>query len=118
MHPLLTFASGLLAGIAGVKLLNKAAPPAAQRLETLGGKARHGLAQAQSGLRDVTVTGLEAIEKSSASLRAKLAPAETTEPAVAKPRAPRKAAAPKAKAPAKPRAKAKAAPPADGGTAP
>jgi hypothetical protein len=117
MHPLLTFASGLLAGIVGVKLLNKATPPAAQRLETLGGKARHGLAQAQSGLRDATVTGLEAIEKSSASLRAKLAPA-AAEPAAAKPRAPRKAAAPKAKAAprAKAGAKAKAAPPADGGT--
>lgn len=119
MHPLLTFASGLLAGIVGVKLLNKATPPAAQRLETLGGKARQGLAQAQSGLRDATVTGLEAIEKSSASLRAKLAPAAAEAAEPAKTRRPRKAAAPKAaasKARAKP--KAKAVPPADGGTTP
>ncbi|EME69039.1 hypothetical protein H261_15300 [Paramagnetospirillum caucaseum] len=113
MHPLLTFASGLLAGIVGVRLINKAAPSAAARLDGIGDKARQGLCQAQGGLRDATVSGLTAIEKSSASLRAKLVsavPGEAAPPAkAAKPRAPRKAPARKAKA---------AAPaPAEGGTA-
>ncbi|TAN77953.1 MAG: hypothetical protein EPN20_01375, partial [Magnetospirillum sp.] len=110
-HPLLTFASGLVAGIVGVKLLKKAAPPAAAQLDGIGGKARQGLAQAQTSLRDATVSGLTAIEKSSAGLRAKLAPAaaEPAEPVkTAKPARPRKV----------PVRKAKAAPVADGGTAP
>lgn len=113
MHPLLTFTTGILAGIFGVKLLNKATPPAAAQLGTIGGKARDGLAQAQSGLRDATVTGLAAIERSSANLRAKLAPAASEPAEPAKPRRARKA--PGAKAPG---AKAKAVPPADGGNAP
>lgn len=112
MHPLLTFASGLVAGILGVRLLKKAAPPAAAQLDGIGGKARQGLAQAQAGLRDATVSGLSAIEKSSANLRAKLAPAAPP-PAkavkAAKPTRPRKAPVRKAKA---------AAPAAGGGTTP
>lgn len=105
MHPLLTFASGLLAGIVGVRLLNKTAPQvaAAVRAGDLGGKARQGLTQAQSGLRDATVSGLAAIEKSSASLRARLTPAQAEAEAEAapatpaKPRRARKAPAKKAK---------------------
>lgn len=105
MHPLLTFAGGLIAGIIGIRVLNKAAAPAAARLDGLGGKARQGLDQAGESLRGAAVTGLSAIEKSSAGLRAKLAAVEpagtaASEPA-AKPAAktarPRKAAAPKAK---------------------
>lgn len=102
MHPLLTFASGLLAGIVGVRLLNKTAPQvaAAVRAGDLGGKARQGLTQAQSGLRDATVSGLAAIEKSSASLRARLTPAQAEAEAApatpAKPRRARKAPAKKA----------------------
>lgn len=114
MHPLLTFASGLVAGIIGVRLLKKAAPPAAAQLDGLGGKARQGLAQAQAGLRDATVSGLSAIEKSSANLRARLTPA-AAEPVktvkVAKTTKP-------ARARKTPVRKAKAAPAADGGTAP
>lgn len=109
MHPLLTFASGLLAGIVGVRLLNKTAPQvaAAVRAGDLGGKARQGLTQAQSGLRHATVSGLAAIEKSSASLRARLTPAQAEAEAEAeaeaapatpaKPRRARKAPAKKAK---------------------
>lgn len=115
MHPLLTFTTGILAGIVGIKLLNKASPPAAAQLGTIGGKARQGLAQAQSGLRDATVSGLEAIEKSSANLRAKLAPTTPTADAPAPaPTAPTKTV--KAKTPRK--AKAKPATDASGGTTP
>ena len=118
MHPLLTFASGLIAGIVGVRLLNKAAPPASAGLGNLGGKARDGLAQAQTGLRDATVSGLSAIEKSSASLRARLAPA-ANEPAkaAAKPRVARKASAPGTKARTKTKAESKLPSPAGDGTA-
>ncbi|WP_096701913.1 hypothetical protein [Magnetospirillum sp. 15-1] len=111
MHPLLTFASGLVAGIVGVKLLKKATPPAAAQLDDIGGKARQGLAQAQSSLRDATVSGLSAIEKSSASLRAKLTPAAAEPVKAAKAAKPARAR----KAPVR---KVKAAPAADGGTTP
>ncbi len=62
MLPLLRFAAGLVVGIAGVTLLKS-------------GKAKQGLDQAQTSLRDAAVYGLSAIEKSSASLREKLEPA-------------------------------------------
>lgn len=88
-------------------MLNKTAPQvaAAVRAGDLGGKARQGLTQAQSGLRDATVSGLAAIEKSSASLRARLTPAQAEAEAEAeaapatpaKPRRARKAPAKKAK---------------------
>lgn len=70
MLPVLTFASGLIAGIVGVRLLKKAKladrPDTAARLD-----------KAQTGLRHAAVSGLAAVEKSSACLRAKLTPAET-----------------------------------------
>lgn len=71
MLPFLTFASGIIAGIVGVKLLKNVKAP--QSLGSIGDKAR-----------DVTVSGLSAIEKSSASLRTKLTPEE---PAVEEPAA-------------------------------
>jgi hypothetical protein len=97
MHPLLTFATGLLAGIAGVRLLKSA-------------KAPDGLCHATASLgektRDAAVSGLTAIERSSASLRGKIAPAQDaqaakTQPA-SKPAKPRRARkpAPKKAAPA------------------
>ena len=95
MHPLLTFATGLLAGIAGVRLLKSA-------------KAPDGLCHATASLgektRDAAVSGLTAIERSSASLRGKIAQdaqAAKTQPA-AKPAKPRRARkpAPKKAAPA------------------
>lgn len=72
MLPFLTFASGIVAGIVGVQLLKKARTP--QNIGDLGTKARSGLDKAGAGLRDATVSSLSAIEKSSASLRAKLTP--------------------------------------------
>lgn len=83
MLPLLTFASGLVAGIVGIRLLKTVKAPENLKAATgtIGDKARHGIEQAQSGLRQATMSGLTAIEKSSASLRAKLAP----EPAESEP---------------------------------
>lgn len=75
MLPVLTFASGLIAGIVGVRLLKKAKladrPDTAARLD-----------KAQTGLRHAAVSGLAAVEKSSACLRAKLTPAEAPDAAV------------------------------------
>ncbi len=109
MLPFLTFASGIVAGIVGVQLLKKAKTP--QNLTQLGDKARGGLDKAGASLRDATVSGLSAIEKSTAGLRARLIPAEAEAEAVveaapveAAPEAPKK---PRRRAPAK---KAEAAP--------
>lgn len=103
MLPFLTFASGIVAGIVGVKLLKKAKAP--QSLHDLGDKARGGLDKAGAGLRDVTVSGLSAIEKSTAGLRARLIPAEAEAEAEAvveaAPEAPKKPAKPRRRAPAK-----------------
>lgn len=56
MLPLLPFAAGLLAGAAAVKLLRS-------------DKARAGLGKAQESLREATVSGLAAIEHSSATMK-------------------------------------------------
>jgi len=118
MFPLLTIATGLVVGIAGVRLLKSKkldvipTPSAAD----LGKTARDGFDRARSGLREAAISGLSAVEKASAGLREKLSPepppageaavtepsgtAETeaaTEPPAAKPkvrRTPRKAAKP------------------------
>lgn len=65
MHPLLIFAGGLFAGIAGVRTIKNAKLP-----ET----ARRGLETAEGGLRRATVSGLETLERSSAALRGRLSP--------------------------------------------
>ncbi|MCW2274853.1 hypothetical protein M2321_002434 [Rhodoblastus acidophilus] len=70
MWRLLTFAAGIVAGAVGVRALKKAEAP--EKLTDLAHKARSGLDKAGEGLRDATVSGLSAVEKSSASLRAKL----------------------------------------------
>ncbi|MGE4278486.1 MAG: hypothetical protein AB7G62_02785 [Magnetospirillum sp.] len=82
MLPFLTFAGGIVAGIVGVKLLKQVKAP--ESLGSLGDKARSGLDKAGAGLREATVSGLSAIEKSSANLRTKLNPA-ADEPAPAEP---------------------------------
>ncbi|CAO3432942.1 hypothetical protein [Azospirillum doebereinerae] len=69
MLPVLTFASGLIAGALGVQLLKKAKLPA-------GAGAAGRLDKAQTSLRQAAACGLAAVETSSASLRAKLTPAE------------------------------------------
>jgi len=79
MHPVLLFATGLVTGIIGVRALKKNGP-GKETLSALGDKTRHGLDQAKSGLRDATVSGLTAIEKSSATLRGKLTPAAAEPP--------------------------------------
>lgn len=71
MLPLLTFASGIVAGILGVRLLKNPRRPTP--LKQLGHTALGGLGRAGEGLREATLSGLSAIEKSSASLRAQLA---------------------------------------------
>lgn len=72
MLPLLTFASGIVAGIVGVRLLKK--NKGSGSLKSLGQKACSGLDRAGEGLRDATVSGLSALEQSSASLRGQLTP--------------------------------------------
>jgi len=70
MLPLLTFASGIVAGVIGVKLLKQAKAPAA--IKSMAQKARSGLDKAGEELRDAAVSGLSTVEKSSASLRQRL----------------------------------------------
>lgn len=81
MLPILTFASGIIAGALGVRWIKKSKAPA--QLTTLARKARDGFDKAGEELRDVTASGLSAVEKSTASLRAKLA--GQTEPPAAEP---------------------------------
>lgn len=75
MYPLLVFATGLLAGAAGVRLLKGVKGP----LKATG-------QQATGAVRGAAVSGLSAIERTSACLRTKLEPEaaaaapETTEP--------------------------------------
>lgn len=110
MLPLLTFASGLVAGIVGLRLLKSVKAPenlrstATARLETIGDKARQ-----------ATVSGLTAIEKSSAGLRTKLTPV-AAEPAlepdaVVEAQAPVQAKPPVKAKPARKPARKKAPPP-------
>ena len=91
MLPVATFAAGLIAGAVGLQMLKKSKAPkslrdAADRLDGIGdkacGKAREGLDKAQSGLRRAATSGLSAVERSAADLRAKLEPdAVEAEPA-------------------------------------
>ncbi len=79
MFPLLTFATGLVVGIAGVRVLKSAKFDAlpTRSADDLGKKAREGFDRARSGLRDAAVSGLSAVEKTSAGLREKLTPEAT-----------------------------------------
>lgn len=70
MLPLFTFASGIMAGVVGVHLLKKAKAPAA--IKSMAGKARSGLDRAGEELREATLSGLNVVDKSSATLRARL----------------------------------------------
>lgn len=89
MYPLLPFAAGMLAGAVVLRLL---------KTDT----TKAGLAKAQRGLRDATVSSLETIENASARARVRLtAPApEAAEPtaAVAPASKPRRARAPRKRA--------------------
>lgn len=98
MFPLLPFAAGLLAGAVAIKMFRSE-------------KALKQLDQAQNRLREATVSGLSAVEQSTARLRDKLqaaAPAGETAAAPAGKKA--KAAAPSRKSPAVGKTTAKTAP--------
>lgn len=115
MLPLLTFATGLVAGIAGVRFLKsvKIAPGATPSADDIGKKAREGFDRARSGLRDAAVSGLAVVERASADLREKIAPDPASEPSMATAKAsvePSPAVKPKAR-----RAPRKAAQKAPGG---
>lgn len=70
MLPVLTFAAGLIVGAAGYRALKKS--KSGVDLRAAGDAARDGLGKAQSGLRQAAVSGLSAVERSSANLRVKL----------------------------------------------
>ncbi|PWC44240.1 hypothetical protein [Azospirillum sp. TSO22-1] len=110
MYPLLVFASGLIAGAVGVRLLKRADLPQNLKAATASGKV--GLDRAQSAVREATLSGLSAVESTSARLRAKLAP----EPETAAPEAPA-AEEPSPRPPRRRPRKAKAARPAADGEA-
>ncbi|GAA4249758.1 hypothetical protein GBZ26_27735 [Azospirillum formosense] len=83
MLPLLTFASGVIAGAIGVRMVKNAKAKAdptiadlrATNLKSVDVKAaaREGAGKAQSAVREAAVTGLLAIERTSAGLRSRLA---------------------------------------------
>lgn len=70
MLPLLPFAAGLLAGVVAVRLMRSDGTRAG--LEKLQEKTRDGLGKAQDKLRDATLSGLSAVEASSAAARQRL----------------------------------------------
>lgn len=90
MFPLLTFASGLVAGVLGVRLLKAAKNPvrggdssadfatAPLADSPLAERTRQGFSKARDDLRRTTVSGLESLEKSSAALRDKLTSPDIT----------------------------------------
>lgn len=94
MYPLLPFAVGVLAGALGVKMLRT-------------GKAKERLDGAQAYLRAATVSSLNSIERSSASLRDRIeassAPAGTGTPVAQAAKTPAAKTTAKRRAPAKPR---------------
>lgn len=83
MLPLLTFASGLVAGVAGVRLLKNAR--SSERLTAglgaVGAKGQCALDKAQTTVRAAAISGLSAVERTSARVRTKLAPEPANEPA-------------------------------------
>lgn len=81
MLPVLTFAAGLIVGAAGYRALKKS--KSGVNLRAAGDAARDGLGKAQSGLRQAAVSGLSAVERSSANLRVKLETVAAEEPAPA-----------------------------------
>lgn len=89
MYPVLPFAIGAMVGAAAVRLLKTVS-------------LRGSLDKAQERLRDATISSLDAIEHSSAGLKAKLAaPAATDAAAAAAPAKAGAEAAPARKAPAR-----------------
>lgn len=93
MLPLLPFAAGILTGVVALRVFKNDA-------------AKRGLDKAQSGIRNATVSSLEAIENASSRARRHLASeaedaakaAPSAEPAAAPAKAARKPAAPRKRA--------------------
>ncbi|AWJ92917.1 hypothetical protein Sp245p_24080 (plasmid) [Azospirillum baldaniorum] len=85
MLPLLTFASGVIAGAIGVRMVKNAKAKADPKIADLKSvdvraAAREGAGKAQTAVREAAVTGLLAIERTSAGLRSRLAtPANAAE---------------------------------------
>lgn len=84
MNPLLTFTAGILAGVAAVRWLkdektrsslDAAEARARDVADQTGAAVRGRLDQVQESLRGAALSGLTAVEQSSARLRAKLTPA-------------------------------------------
>lgn len=74
MLPLIPFAAGLLAGAAAIRLLRSdRARTGLSKARTGLDKARAGLDQAQEKLRGAAISGLTAIEATSARARERLA---------------------------------------------
>lgn len=96
MYPVLPFAIGAMVGAAAVRLLKSV-------------NLRGGLDKAQEKLRDATISSLDAIEHSSAGLKAKLAAVPEAAEAAPKRKAPVRRRSPPAAATAKPAATAKTA---------
>ena len=74
MNPLFTLIAGVAVGVVGVRVAKSAnTRKVLQSTAATGGETvRTGLNQAQSGLLDAAVSGLETIERTSAALRRKL----------------------------------------------
>lgn len=102
MLPLLPFAAGLVAGAIAVRLLRN--EKTRDGLDKVQEKARLGLEKAQESLRGATISGLSAVESSSAAMKRRLSAgkaAEGVEEHAAAPRkAPRKKPAAAARKPA------------------
>ncbi|TWA82282.1 hypothetical protein FBY14_12235 [Azospirillum brasilense] len=107
MLPLLTFASGVIAGAIGVRMVKNAKAKADPKIADLRATdvkavdvkaaAREGAGKARTAVREAAVTGLLAIERTSAGLRSRLvtpvdeAVDETVEDVVAEPVVPAEA---------------------------
>lgn len=81
MYPLLIFATGLVVGAAGTRLLKGANGPLKAKATAATEKAQCGVEKAQEAVRDAALSGLSAIERTSARLRTKLTPEPTDEAA-------------------------------------
>lgn len=95
MLPLLTFASGVIAGAIGVRMVKNAKAKADPKIADLRATdvkavdvkaaAREGAGKARTAVREAAVTGLLAIERTSAGLRSRLATPVEEAPAEAAP---------------------------------
>lgn len=112
MYPLLIFATGLVVGAAGTRLLKGANGPLKAKAAAATEKAQGGVEKAQEAVRDAALSGLSAIERTSARLRTKLTPEPADEAAGEPAAAPSVEAVAETAAPAAEAAPAEPEPPA------